>query len=148
MLDNVLLLPTEDDERHPAKRKNLRHAVDKNEDEDRRTVYVGNLINTVDKKDVLKAFKDCGDIESVRIRNQVLEAETDKKRGRAVRILRGEVKKGEQFSAAAYVLFKQESSVKAALAKTGLVLVATHFRNKVDSPASHSLRLRQSSLAT
>lgn len=127
LLNNVLLVPKEEEEKHPVKRKHLRHAVDRNEEEDRRTVFVGNLPNDIDKKVLQKAFRDCGEIESIRIRNQVLEAETDKKRGRAVRILRGDIKKDAHLSAAAYILFKKASDVQSAFTKTGLVICNRHI---------------------
>lgn len=136
-----------------AKRKAplLRHALHKNEEEDARTIFVGNLPNTVDKKQVAKVFKDCGAIESVRIRSQALEPlsgggdtahhsdGTDAKRadttvlgkkdvGRAVRILRGEVKKDPHCSATAYVLFTDAASVGTAVEKkNGVVFQKRHL---------------------
>lgn len=134
LLNNVILVPKEEKENDFSRKpKHLRHGIDTNVDEDRRTVFVGNVPNTIDKKALQKAFSDCGEIESIRIRNQVLEPEDDKKRGRAVRILRGDIKKDEKLSAAAFVLFKNVDGVAKALEKTGLVIQGRHiFVTRVD----------------
>lgn len=132
----------------------LRHALHPNEEEDARTVFVGNLPNTVDKKKVAKAFKDCGAIESVRVRSQALEPTSGKAGagsgagvagatgdgedsarvvgtkdvGRAVRVLRGELKKDPRCSATAYILFKDSSSVTTAIQKkNGVVFQDRHL---------------------
>lgn len=138
LLENIELIAVPEKEsasRHAAP-KRLRHALHRDDEEEKRTVFVGNLPNNIDKKEVMKAFRDCGDIECVRIRNQVLEEEKEKKRGRAVRVLRGEVKKGEQYSASAFVLFKKQNATVAALAKSGLVISERHvFVTRVDEEA-------------
>lgn len=107
----------------------LRHALHKNEDEDNRTVFVGNISNTTERKDVKSIFKDCGEIESVRIRCLVLDehSEKDKKVGRAIRVLRGELKKDERASAAAYVLFRNKESVEKALEKNSILFNGHHI---------------------
>mmetsp|Transcript_39755 Transcript_39755/g.46277 ORF Transcript_39755/g.46277 Transcript_39755/m.46277 type:complete len:383 (-) Transcript_39755:65-1213(-) len=134
ILDNIVLVPKEEKENDFVRKpKHLRHGIDTNTDEDRRTVFVGNVPNTVDKKALQKAFKDCGEIDSIRIRNQVLEPEDEKKRGRAVRVLRGDVKKDEKLSAVCYVLFKKTDAVPKAIEKTGLVIQGRHiFVTRVD----------------
>jgi nucleolar protein 12 len=138
LLDNVELIPVPEKEsasRHAAP-KRLRHALHRDNEEEKRTVFIGNLPNDIDKKEILKAFKDCGDIESVRIRNQALEEEREKKRGRAVRVLRGELKKGAQYSASGFILFKKQHSTNNALAKSGLVISGRHvFVTRVDDEA-------------
>ncbi|SCU71827.1 Double RNA binding domain protein 9 [Trypanosoma equiperdum] len=120
-----------------GRKKQLRHALHQNEEEDSRTVFVGNLVNDVKRRVLEKVFKTCGPIESVRIRAQALEGEKDlnggeatvqpKGVGRAIRVLRGDVKKGEQYSAVAYVLFKDKSSIKEALDKNGVVVEGRHI---------------------
>lgn len=147
--------------RKKSRKQILRHSLHKNEEEDERTAFVGNLPNTIDKKDVARVFKDCGVIESVRVRCQALESrgpvpssssgggqgkninsddEDDddgegrgakggkKDVGRAVRVLRGDIKKDPQYSATAYVLFKEAASVATAIhQKSGVVFKSRHL---------------------
>ncbi|GET92770.1 hypothetical protein, conserved [Leishmania tarentolae] len=115
--------------RKRSKKQVLRHALHPNEEEDARTVFVGNLPNTINKRDVEKIFKSCGGITAVRIRCQALE-ELDEKHqnmGRAVRVLRGEIKKDDKYSATAYVLFTSANSIAPALEKNGLVFHNRHL---------------------
>ncbi|CAJ1993067.1 DRBD9 / Double RNA binding domain protein 9 / NOP12 [Leishmania donovani] len=115
--------------RKRSKKQVLRHALHSNEEEDARTVFVGNLPNTIHKRDVEKIFKSCGSITAVRIRCQALE-ELDEKHqnlGRAVRVLRGEIKKDAKYSATAYVLFDSAKSIVSALEKNGLVFHNRHL---------------------
>lgn len=151
-------LQAETNRRNKAKKKNkkqiLRHALHKNEEEDKRTAFVGNLPNTVQKRDVEKLFKGVGAIESVRVRCQTLEGgpegaapppkddhsaerhtQTNARKGgakvigRAVRVLRGEIKKDDdKYSAVAYVLFADSKSVAAAIEqKNGVVFKNRHL---------------------
>lgn len=112
-----------------GRKRHLSHGKDDHTEEDKRTVFVGNLPNDVHRRDLEKFFKKCGEVESVRVRCQMLEkrAENDKDRGRAVRILRGELSKAESATAIAYVLFKERSSVAAAVALSGSVLCGRHL---------------------
>ncbi|EKG07479.1 RNA binding protein, putative [Trypanosoma cruzi] len=116
--------------------KHLRHALHENKEEESRTVFVGNLVNDVKRRIVEKVFKNCGAIECVRIRAQALEGGGEegnrnenrhKSVGRAIRVLRGEIKKGDQYSAVAYVLFKDEGSVTKALEMNGVVVDGRHI---------------------
>ncbi|KAI5689322.1 RNA recognition motif [Leishmania braziliensis] len=112
-----------------SKKQVLRHALHANEEEDARTIFVGNLPNTIHKRDVEKIFKSCGSITAVRIRCQALE-ELDEKHqnmGRAVRVLRGEIKKDAKYSSTAYVLFDSAESIASALEKNGLVFHNRHI---------------------
>lgn len=110
------------------KKKHLSHAVDCHVEEDARTVFVGNLPNNVEKRKILAFFKDCGEIESARIRCQVLAKDNEgKQRGRAVRVLRKEFDAGEEHSATAYVLFKHKNSVAKAVEKCGMVFLDRHI---------------------
>jgi len=72
-----------------SKKQILRHALHPNEEEDARTVFVGNLPNTIQKRAVEKLFKSCGTITAVRIRCQVLEdvGESEKKEAHVAHIL-------------------------------------------------------------
>ncbi len=126
-------------EKHPKRHKS--HKLDDHEAEDERTVFVGNLPNNVAKKDVEKIFKDCGRIEAVRIRSQVLAkvAEGEKKRGRAVRVLRGEIDKSGNHSSHAYVLFTERSpQVAKALQLNGLVFQGRHIVVTKEDAASRA----------
>lgn len=107
----------------------LRHAIHKNEEEDQRTIFVGNISNVTTRKEVKGIFKDCGAIESVRIRCQMLTppTETGKAIGRAIRVLRGDLRKDEKSTATAYVLFREESSIPKALEKNSLVFNGRHI---------------------
>lgn len=110
------------------KKKHLSHAVDRDPDEDARTVFVGNLPNDVEKRKIVAFFKDCGEIENARIRCQVLKNDPNsKQRGRAVRVLRKEFESGDEYSATAYVLFKEKSSVAKAVEKCGMVFLDRHI---------------------
>eukprot|EP00744_Colponema_vietnamica_P010829 GILI01015260.1.p1 GENE.GILI01015260.1~~GILI01015260.1.p1 ORF type:complete len:430 (-),score=135.18 GILI01015260.1:96-1385(-) len=109
------------------KKKHLSHAVDRHDDEDGRTVFVGNLPNDIDKRKVMAFFKDCGEIENARIRCQTLLRQDTKERGRAIRVLRKEFEKGEDYSATAYVLFSHKNSVAKAVQKSGMVFMDRHI---------------------
>lgn len=99
-----------------------------NIEENRRTVFVNNLPNDCDRKALKKFFIKCGEVESVRLRCiQLAEQKGDKNRGRAVKCLRGEVQKGDEFSATGYVLFKVPSAVPLALAMSGSVFMNRHL---------------------
>ncbi|KAG8348796.1 putative RNA recognition motif (a k a RRM RBD or RNP domain) [Trypanosoma vivax] len=143
----TVLVDTAMDSKASGRRKNqkprvhLRHSLQENEEENCRTVFVGNLVNCIKRRVVEKVFKDCGPIESVRIRAQALETvgarakggdDSGKKVvpkhvGRAIRVLRGDLKTGEQYSAVAYVLFKSASSVPEALKHNGVVVEGRHI---------------------
>lgn len=112
-----------------SKHQTLRHAIHKNEEEDSRTVFVGNISNTSTRKEIKSIFTDCGAIESVRIRCQQLNDSSDSSRnvGRAVRVLRGDVKKDTKSTATAYVLFLEKGSVEKALEKNSLVVNGHHI---------------------
>lgn len=107
----------------------LRHALHRNEEEDSRTIFVGNISNTTTRKEVKNIFKDCGPIEAVRIRCQVLKnsEENDRNVGRGIRVLRGDVKKDERATAVAYVLFTSKASVGQAVKKNSLIFNGRHI---------------------
>lgn len=112
-----------------AKRVLLRHAIHKNEEEDNRTIFVGNICNTTTRKEVKAIFKECGPIEAVRIRCQVLTdpEETHRSVGRGIRVLRGDIKKDEKATAVAYVLFANKASVGKALEKNSVIFNGRHI---------------------
>ncbi|RNF11794.1 putative RNA binding protein [Trypanosoma conorhini] len=116
-----------------ASKQHLRHALHDNKEEESRTVFVGNLVNDVKRRTIEKVFKNCGTIECVRVRAQALESGEEEGRskgksvGRAIRVLRGEIKKGDQYSAVAYVLFKDGASVAKALEQNGVMVDGRHI---------------------
>ncbi|KPA86233.1 putative RNA binding protein [Leptomonas pyrrhocoris] len=128
-IEQELAMQEERRSRKHTKKQVLRHALHSNEEEDARTVFVGNLPNTIQKRDVEKIFKSCGSIDSVRVRCQTLEEPDEKHQnlGRAVRVLRGEIKKDDKYSATAYVLFDAAESIAPALDKNGLVFHNRHL---------------------
>uniref|UniRef100_A0A0A9ZF65 RNA-binding protein 34 n=1 Tax=Lygus hesperus TaxID=30085 RepID=A0A0A9ZF65_LYGHE len=115
--------------RKHTKKTLLRHALHQNLDEDGRTVFVGNLPNTIQKRVVEKMFKKCGAIEAVRIRCQALTSANEKSQnvGRAIRVLRKEIRDDPNTSAVAYVLFKNVTSVRTALQVNGVVYGNRHI---------------------
>lgn len=111
-----------------GKPKHLRHSIHKDENEDKRTVFVGNISNSATRKEVKNIFKDCGSIESVRIRCQALtEMQDGKDVGRSIRVLRGDIRKDDRVTATAYVLFEDASSVDRALEKNSILVDGRHL---------------------
>lgn len=96
-----------------------------------RTVFVGNLPATVQRKALARLFADCGAVESVRLRSlplKVPEAGPGSKVSKIPR--RGAIASGAidaDHSAHAYVVFAEEAAVEAALTlnmkEVGAVLV-------------------------
>lgn len=80
-----------------------------------RTIFVGNLPSNLDQKGIAKLFKDCGPIESARIRSVVPEKETLSPK--VALITKQFHPKVNSFNA--YVVFKDEKSVAKALALNG-----------------------------
>lgn len=54
------------------------------EDKNARSIFVGNLPSTVKRRDVRKHFKNCGDIESVRLRGIIPEKLSQSKKVAAI----------------------------------------------------------------
>jgi nucleolar protein 12 len=120
----------------PAKTKRKSHLNDAPDvEENRRTVFVGNLPNNCEKAELKKLFRDCGDIECTRIRNVRLKEEEDKKRGRAVRCLRGDILEGDQFSSNGFVVFKKMNSCDAAVKLSGTVFKEHHINVAREDPS-------------
>ena len=101
----------------PSKKDRKSHksqALDPNEAV--RTIFVGNLPNTVLKKELYKTFAVFGEIESVRVRSILLaplEA-GQKDRGRSVRCLRKDILKDENASCNGFIVFKERSAAEKA----------------------------------
>jgi len=92
-----------------------------------RTIFVGNLPNTLDHKDVAKMFKCCGPVEAARIRSVVPEKE--KLPPKVALISKRMHPKVDSFNA--YVVFKtnqDDECVKKALKMNGKVIEGHHIR--------------------
>jgi nucleolar protein 12 len=85
-----------------------------------RTVFVGNLPATVQRKALARLFADCGAVESVRLRSLPLKAPETGSGGKVSKMpRRGAIASGAidaDHSAHAYVVFAEEAAVEAALA--------------------------------
>ncbi|KOC64669.1 RNA-binding protein 34 [Habropoda laboriosa] len=88
------------------------------------TVFVGNLPSDVTKQALLKMFKNCGQIETVRIRGIVSKTVAMSKRVAAMtKNIHPKLK-----TVYAYIKFNTEESVKAALSLNGTVFKGNHLR--------------------
>lgn len=89
-----------------------------------RTIFVGNLPTSYDKKSVKKLFKPCGSVETARIRSIVPEKE--KLSPKVALITKRFHPKVNSFNA--YVVFKSEDSVSTALKLNGTLIDGHHIR--------------------
>lgn len=132
------------------KKKHLSHKKDPiSRDETRRTVFVGNLLNTVSHQQVAKFFEGlpgCGEVEAARLRCVRLAplAEGQKNRGRGVRILRGEIEASEDATATAYVVFKTIAGAEAAVKHTASVFRGRHLSVTSEAPEAKAFAPRSS----
>lgn len=99
------------------------------------TVFVGNLPISMDEKAVSRYFRECGDIASVRLRSIPVEGTKVDDPGNqdlVKKVCKEQGKIGKQKgSLNAYVVFKDSSSIAAALAMNNSVVDGRHIR--VDS---------------
>ncbi|CAG5120045.1 unnamed protein product, partial [Candidula unifasciata] len=98
-------------------RKRDRHA-------DSRTVFVGNCPLTADKKKLKQVFREFGEIETVRFRCAPSADPSLPKR--AIVITKNFHEQCDNFIS--YVVFKEESAAKKALARNGYLLDGLHLR--------------------
>lgn len=92
-----------------------------------RTIFVGNLPSKLDQKDVAKMFKDCGPVESARIRSVVPEKE--KLPPKVAQITKRIHPKVDSVNG--YLVFKTNANdqcVKKALAMNGRLIDGHHIR--------------------
>ncbi|XP_010589322.1 RNA-binding protein 34 isoform X2 [Loxodonta africana] len=118
-----------DDVDHPV--VNQRKKIQVNQEEERlkneRTVFVGNLPVTCNKKKLKSFFKEYGQIESVRFRSLIpAEGTLSKKLAAIKRKIHP-----DQKNINAYVVFKDESAATKALKRNG-TQIADGFRIRVD----------------
>ncbi|XP_004691180.1 PREDICTED: RNA-binding protein 34 [Condylura cristata] len=122
---------------------NQRKKIKINQEEERlkneRTVFVGNLPVTCNKKNLKSFFKEYGQIESVRFRSLVPAEETMSKKVAAIK----RKVHPDQKNINAYVVFKNESAAKQALKRNG-AQIAEGFRVRVDLASSTSSREKRS----
>lgn len=131
------------------RKRHLSHKKDPiGKDEIKRTIFVGNLPNTIQHQQVEKFFaqKTGGEVEAARVRCVHLAPlpEGERDRGRGVRILRGEVDKNEHLSATAYVVFKDQASVEKAIALSGVVWKDRHLSIGGETPEAKPFAPRSS----
>ncbi|KAK6635895.1 hypothetical protein RUM44_001149 [Polyplax serrata] len=98
------------------------------------TVFVGNIPLTYDKKKVMKVFSRFGKVISARIRCVPIANINMRKNVAAIK----KEFNPKRNSAAAYVKFKSEDSVNAAVAANGMVIDGHHLR--IDLPDSSGER--------
>ncbi|XP_011844751.1 PREDICTED: RNA-binding protein 34 [Mandrillus leucophaeus] len=120
-----------------------RKKIQINEEEERlkneRTVFVGNLPVTCNKKKLKSFFKEYGQIESVRFRSLIpAEGTLSKKLAAIKRKIHP-----DQKNINAYVVFKEESAATQALKRNG-AQIADGFRIRVDLASETSSRDKRS----
>ncbi|XP_003410948.1 RNA-binding protein 34 isoform X1 [Loxodonta africana] len=130
-----------DDVDHPV--VNQRKKIQVNQEEERlkneRTVFVGNLPVTCNKKKLKSFFKEYGQIESVRFRSLIpAEGTLSKKLAAIKRKIHP-----DQKNINAYVVFKDESAATKALKRNG-TQIADGFRIRVDLASETSSRDKRS----
>lgn len=110
-------------------------------EQNNRTIFVGNLPNTIDQKGIAKLFTDCGPVESSRIRCVVPDKE--KLAPKVALIAKRMHPKVDSFNA--YVVFKtndNDESVKKALALNGRLIDGHHIRvDRASKPKSKNMTL-------
>ncbi|XP_069854212.1 RNA-binding protein 34 isoform X1 [Dipodomys merriami] len=120
-----------------------RKKIQVNQEEERlkneRTVFVGNLPVTCNKKKLKSFFKEYGQIESVRFRSLIPAEGTLSKKLAAIK----RKVHPDQKTVNAYVVFKEESAAAKALKRNG-AQIADGFRIRVDRASETSSRDKRS----
>ncbi|KAM4828868.1 RNA-binding protein 34 [Thomomys bottae] len=120
-----------------------RKKIQVNQEEERlkneRTVFVGNLPVTCNKKKLKSFFKEYGQIESVRFRSLIPAEGTLSKKLAAIK----RKVHPDQKSMNAYVVFKEENAAAQALKRNG-AQIAEGFRIRVDRASETSSRDKRS----
>jgi nucleolar protein 12 len=109
---------------------------------DSRTVFVGNIPSTSTRKQILRIFKTCGKVESVRLRSlQIKEGKLPKKVA-----ARRHKQLTEESTVNAYVVFSSEEEAEKSLKLNGTLLNGRHLR--VDLVAKkESTKLKETHLS-
>ena len=109
---------------------------------DSRTVFVGNIPSTSTKKQILRMFKTCGKVESVRLRSlQIKEGKLPKKVA-----VRRHKQLTEESTFNAYVVYSLEEEAEKSLKLNGTLLNGRHLR--VDLVAKkESTKLKETHLS-
>ncbi|XP_040001112.1 RNA-binding protein 34 [Xiphias gladius] len=117
------------------KRQRLKASREEEAVKRKRTVFVGNLPVSCNKKTLRSLFKDKGSIESIRFRSVVRE---DPSMSRKVAAIQRKIHPKKQ-SVNAYVVFKDEEGVAQALERNGLEIEKDfHIRvDRVTDTSSH-----------
>lgn len=125
----------------PTDRKAQREKKKFDFEKNSRTVFVGNLPNTMDQKSLSKLFSDCGQVESCRIRS--IFPEKEKLAPKVALITKRMHLKVDSFNG--YVVFKtneNDECVKKALALNGRLVEKHHIRvDRAQKPLSKKMTL-------
>nr|XP_036309460.1 RNA-binding protein 34 [Pipistrellus kuhlii] len=129
------------DEDHTAvsQRKKIQINPEEERRKNERTVFVGNLPVTCNKKKLKSFFKEYGPIESVRFRSVIPAEETMSRKLAAIK----RKIHPDQKNINAYVVFKDESAAAKALNRNG-AQIADGFRIRVDLASETSSRDKRS----
>uniref|UniRef100_H3C6B3 RRM domain-containing protein n=1 Tax=Tetraodon nigroviridis TaxID=99883 RepID=H3C6B3_TETNG len=103
------------------------------DEQQKKSVFVGNLPVSCTKKMLQNLFKDEGSIQSIRFRSVVRE---DPSMSRKLAVIKRKIHPQKQ-SLNAYVVFKEEGGVRRALERNGLE-IQKDFHIRVDRVGSHS----------
>jgi len=98
----------------PEKKKT--HAQRMSEDEKQRTIFVGNLPTSVTRRDIVKVFKEAGEIDTVRLRSIV---PSKVKLSKKVASIKKEIAADSKDNINAYVKYKNSEGALAALKMNG-----------------------------
>ncbi|CAD5121358.1 DgyrCDS9880 [Dimorphilus gyrociliatus] len=93
----------------------------RNADQEKRTVFVGNIPKDVDKKELKKLFRKCGKVESIRYRCAIPENPKLPKKAAAINRKINE----KRDSLNAYIVFENEESIPTAL-KLNTTILKNH----------------------
>ena len=108
------------------------HPHEEQSEENKRTIFVGNISLDITSKQLKSFMKQYGDIESIRMRSVPLEGSKIDDAGNQALVKRVSYfkkKLGDQKSSSnAYVIFKQSESVVKAVKATGTLLKERHLR--------------------
>lgn len=132
-------VPADEDHTAVHQRKKIQINQEEERRKNERTVFVGNLPVTCNKKKLKAFFKEYGPIESVRFRSVIPAEETMSKKLAAIK----RKIHPDQKNINAYVVFKDESAAAKALSRNG-TQIADGFRVRVDLASETSSRDKRS----
>lgn len=105
-------------------RRKMKQTFARDDKEEQRTIFIGNLPNTISQKKVLKHLKKYGEVESLRFRSMAL---ADPEMSRKIAAIKREFHPGRH-NMNAYARFKLEENAKDALALNGMSVKGFQLR--------------------